>query len=145
MGRDRLGVWVAIVGAPLLGPPLAGIYRLAGLVTRGRQVVLSDAFGAARELFVSCGLLAAAVGWGLGLFALNVAVGINSASPMGWVFATLAGWGDVALLIYAVVVWPLIADPARAAEPARERPASRAIWCSPPHSGCSRSRSSSWC
>ena len=36
-------------------------------------------------------------------------------------FATLAGWGAVALLIYAAVVWPLLADPARATEPARER------------------------
>ena len=116
-----LGVWVAIVGAPLLGPPLAGIYRLAGLVSRGRHVVLSDAFAAARELFVPAVLLAAAVGWGLGLLALNVAVGINASSPLGWGFATLAGWGAVALLIYAVVVWPLIADPARATEPARER------------------------
>ena len=117
----RLGPWVAIVGAPLLGPPLAGIYRLAGLVTRGRHVVLSDAFAAARELFVPALLLAAVVGWGLGLLALNVAVGINASNPLGWGFATLAGWGAVALLIYAVVVWPLLADPARATEPARER------------------------
>jgi hypothetical protein len=116
-----LGIWVAIVGAPLLGPPLAGIYRLAGLVTRGRHVVLSDAFGAARELFVPAALLAAAGGWGLGLLVLNVTVGINTSSPLGWVLATLAGWGAVALLIYAAVVWPLLADPARAAEPARER------------------------
>lgn len=116
-----VGIWVAIVGVPLLGPPLAGIYRLAGLVTRGRHVVLSDAFGAARELFVPAILLAAAIGWGLGLLALNVAVGINSSSPLGWVSATLAGWGAVALLIYAAVVWPLLADPARATEPVRER------------------------
>ena len=116
-----LGIWVAIVGAPLLGPPLAGIYRLAGLVTRGRHVVLTDAFAAARELFVPAVVLAAAFVWGLGLLVLNVAVGINASNPLGWVFATLSGWGGVALLIYAVVVWPLIADPARAAEPARER------------------------
>lgn len=116
-----VGIWVAIVGVPLLGPPLAGIYRLAGLVTRSRHVVLSDAFGAARELFVPAILLAAAIGWGLGLLALNVAVGINSSSPLGWVSATLAGWGAVALLIYAAVVWPLLADPARATEPVRER------------------------
>ncbi len=115
------GIWVAILGAPLLGPPLAGIYRLAGLVTRGRHVVLTDAFGAARELFVPSLLLAAAVGWGLGLLALNVAVGINASSPLGWAFATVAGWGAVALLMYAVVAWPLLADPARAEEPALER------------------------
>ena len=116
-----VGVWVAIVGAPLLGPPLAGIYRLAGLVTRGQHVVLSDAFAAARELFVPALVTAAAVGWGLGLLALNVAVGIDTSSPLGWGFATLAGWGAVALLIYAVAVWPLLADPARATEPARQR------------------------
>ena len=52
---------------------------------------------------------------------LNVAVGINSSTPVGWVFATLAGWGAVALLIYTVVAWPLLADPARATEPSRER------------------------
>jgi hypothetical protein len=116
-----VGLWLAIVGVPLLGPPLAAIYRLAGLVTRRQHVVLSDAFGAARELFVPALILAAAVGWGLGLLALNIAVGIDASTPLGWGFATLAGWGAVALLLYAVAVWPLLADPARAAEPAIQR------------------------
>ena len=52
---------------------------------------------------------------------MTAAWAFNSASPLGWGFATIAGWGAVALLIYAVVVWPLLADPARADEPARER------------------------
>jgi hypothetical protein len=115
------GTWAAILGAPLLGPPLAGVYRLAGLVTRRRHVVLSDAFTAARELFVPSVLVAAGVGWGLGLLAANVAIGLNSSSVIGWGFATLAGWAAVALVIYAVVAWPLLADPGRAAEPARDR------------------------
>ena len=115
------GLWLAVLGLPLLGLPLVGIYRLAGHIARGEEVVLSDAIGAAREQFLPALVAAGAIAWSLGLLAFNVVGGLNSASPLGWVFATVAGWGFVALTIYAVVLWPVLGDPERAAEPARER------------------------
>ena len=116
-----VGTWLAILGLPLLGLPLVGIYRLAGHVTRGQEVVLSDVVTAARQQFLPAIALGAAVGWGLGLLAFNVVAGLASANPLGYAIATLAGWGFVALTIYAVVAWPVLADPARTGEPARSR------------------------
>ena len=120
-GAVQAGLWLTILGLPLLGLPLVGIYRLAGLITRGEEVVLSDALAAAREQFVPALAFAALVAWGLGLLAFNVIGGLNSSSPIGWGLATLAGWGFVALVIYTVAAWPVLADPARAADPAQER------------------------
>ena len=116
-----VGVWVAIVGLPLLGLPLVGIYRLAGHITRGEEVVLSDVVTAVRQQFLPALGFAAGVAWGLGLLAYNLIAGLASASPLGWLIATLSGWGFVALAIFTVVAWPLLADPARTTEPARER------------------------
>ena len=116
-----VGFWLAILGLPLLGLPLVGIYRLAGHITRGEEVVLSDVLTAARQQFVPALAFAAAVTWGLGLLAFNMVAGFASANPLGYGLATLAGWGFVALAIFAVVAWPILADPARNGEPARDR------------------------
>jgi hypothetical protein len=116
-----VGVWLAILGLPLLGLPLVGIYRLAGHITRGEEVVLSDVVTAARQQFLPALGFAAVIAWGLGLFAFNATAGLASGSPLGWLIATLAGWGFVALAIFTVVAWPVLADPARTAEPARQR------------------------
>ena len=115
------GLWLAIVGLPLLGLPLVGIYRLTGHITRGEEVVLSDTFTAAREQFLPALVAGGAIGWSLGLLAFNVVGGLNSNSALGWILATLAGWGFVALTIYAVVLWPVLGDPERSREPARDR------------------------
>lgn len=116
-----VGVWLAILGLPLLGLPLVGVYRLAGHITRGEEVVLSDVITAVRQQFLPALAFAAGVAWGLGLFAFNVIAGLASPSPLGWLIAILAGWGFVALAIFAVVAWPVLADPARTTEPARQR------------------------
>lgn len=116
-----VGFWLAILGLPLLGLPLVGVYRLAGHITRGEEVVLSDVVTAARQQFLPALGFAAAAGWGLGLFAFNVVAGLSSSSPLGYAIAISAGWGFVALAIYTVVAWPVLADPARTGEPARER------------------------
>ena len=72
------GLWIPILGLPLLGLPLIGIYRLAGHITRGEEVVLSDAIAAARQQFLPALVAAAAIGWSLLLLAFNVVGGLNS-------------------------------------------------------------------
>jgi hypothetical protein len=116
-----VGFWLAILGLPLLGLPLIGIYRLAGHITRGEEVVLSDVVTAARQQFLPAIGLAAAAAWGLGLLAFNVVAGLGSSSLLGYVIAIPAGWGFVALAIFTVVAWPVLADPARTGEPAGQR------------------------
>jgi hypothetical protein len=116
-----VGFWLAILGLPLLGLPLVGIYRLAGHITRGEEVVLSDVVAAARQQFLPALGFAAAVVWGMLLLAFNVTAGLASSSPLGYVIAIPAGWGFVALAIFSVVAWPVLADPARTGEPARQR------------------------
>ncbi len=44
------GAWsLALLATPLLTLALVGVARLAGLIVRGEEVVLSDAWAAARE------------------------------------------------------------------------------------------------
>ena len=120
-GALTVGLWLPILGLPLLGLPLIGIYRLTGHITRGEEVVLSDALAAAREQVLPAFVAAAAIGWSLLLLAFNVIGGLNSGSTLGWILATLAGWAFVALAMYAVVLWPVLGDPERAGEPAGKR------------------------
>jgi hypothetical protein len=55
------------------------------------------------------------------VLATNVLTGIVQGTPFGWVIATLAAWGLVALWSASLVVWPLIVDPARAGSPLQAR------------------------
>jgi hypothetical protein len=50
----------------------------------------------------------------------NTLVGLTGGEPAGWAIATLAGWGLVVLWCGALVVWPLLVDPGRAATPLGE-------------------------
>lgn len=103
---------------PLLALPTAGIFRLAARIVRvapdaGRQDILWPYRHAVRPaLLLGVGLVAATV-----ILATNLLVGIGQGQPGGWVLATLAGWGLVAVWGATLVVWPLIVDPAREAQP----------------------------
>ena len=104
---------LAIVSAPLLAVPTAGVFRIAALVVRGEPVGVVDGFRAWREL----GWRALVVGTALLLaglvFATNLVTGLQSGGILGWSLATFAGWGLVATGLVAVVAWPLLADPWR--------------------------------
>jgi hypothetical protein len=104
---------VALACSPLLAIPLAGVARLAALVARGHDVVLSDAWAAWR----SHGPRALAVGVlfvvGAVVLVTNLLTGLRGGGPLGWSIATLAGWGIVGLWVAAFPLWVLLADPAR--------------------------------
>jgi hypothetical protein len=63
------------------------------------------------------GAAVAAAGFILGT---NTLVGLVGSEPAGWAIATLAGWGLVVVWCGALVGWPLVVDPARAASPLGE-------------------------
>jgi hypothetical protein len=112
-GAPVLGFLVA----PLLAVPWVGVVRLAALIVRGDDVVLSDAFGAYREYLVPTLVASVATTAGLGLLGWNVASGLWSGGPIGWVFATLAGWGFAIGAVISLAFWPLLVDPRRAGRP----------------------------
>jgi hypothetical protein len=47
-------------------------------------------------------------------------VGLATGGPAGWGFATLAVWGLVASWCAAIVVWPILVDPAHEGRPLRD-------------------------
>lgn len=108
------GAWfVALLAAPFLALPLVGVARLAGLIARGEEVVLSDAWRAARELgrpTLGAGILSVGA---TAVFATNIAGGMATGTPVGMSIAVLAAWGLVGLWLLAFPFWVLLADPAR--------------------------------
>lgn len=103
----------AIVAAPLLAIPWVGVVRLAALIARAEDVVLSDAFGAYRRYIVPAVVGGGAVVVATFVFATNVAIGISFGGIAGWSFATLAAWGLVISWLIALCFWPLLVDPRR--------------------------------
>jgi hypothetical protein len=104
----------ALVIAPLLAVPWVGVVRLAALIARGDDVVLTDAFGAYRTYLVpalAAGVVTTAV---FGVLGSNVASGLLSGGPIGWAIATLAGWGIAVGVAVSLAFWPLLVEPRRA-------------------------------
>jgi Na+(H+)/acetate symporter ActP len=107
---------LGLVVAPLLALPWVGVVRLGALIVRGDDVVLSDAFGAYRSYFVpalAAGVVTTAV---FGVLGSNVVSGLLSGGPIGWVLATLAGWGIAIGVAVSLAFWPLLVDPRRAGQ-----------------------------
>jgi uncharacterized membrane protein YesL len=110
-----------IILAPLAALPIAGIFRIATRVVRGESVSFWDGLSAWRSelrpaLVVGTGLIVAVV-----VLGFNLVTGILSDTLPGWAFATLAFWGLVGTWLFAWVAWPILLDPERAAQPARDR------------------------
>ena len=106
---------------PLLAIPLVGVVRLAALAARRRDVVLSDAFVAYRRYAVPA-LVGGAIAVATALvFLANVFLGARIGGPLGWAFATLAGWGVLATWIGALPFFVLLVDPAREDVPAARK------------------------
>ena len=111
----------AVVLLPLLAVPTAGLFRMSTRIARGASVSFWDAGAAWRDgvagtLLVGGALVLAAV-----VLGFNVISGLLTGTPFGWALATLAFWGLVVGWLYAWTAWPILADPARAAWPLRDR------------------------
>lgn len=104
---------LAVLLTVLLAVPTIGVYRLAALIVRDRQLSFSDALSAWRTHFLpalATGLVLVGLTVGLGF---NMVVGVASGEPILWTLATLAGWGLLATWVVALPFWPLLVDPVR--------------------------------
>jgi hypothetical protein len=110
---------VTLLLLPILGLPTALNFRLATLIVRGDAVALSDGFD--RRLVAPGLLLSAGVVLAFTVFVVNIASGVATGEPMGWMFATVAGWSLVFVWVWSLVVWPVVIDPRRLDEPLRDR------------------------
>ena len=118
-GRGPVG---GLATLALLALPTAGTFRVAARIVRvdsatGPRAIAWPYRHAAAQ---TAALGVVVVGAGLALVA-NVIAGLGSGEPLGWLFATFAGWGLICLWCGAIVAWPLIVDPARDGWPLRER------------------------
>ena len=111
----------ALVLTPLLGLPLAGIYRLAALIARGEPTSFSDFWDGGRRFAVpATGLAAAAIACAA-VLATNVLVGLQSVEPIGWFVGISALYGLIGVAAYLVAAWPILVDPVHDALPVRRR------------------------
>ncbi|HEY7591500.1 MAG TPA: hypothetical protein VH723_10935 [Candidatus Limnocylindrales bacterium] len=108
---------VALTVAPLLAVPWVGVVRLASLIARGDDVVLSDAFEAWRRYLFPALAGGAATTLAIAILAWNVLAGLDLGNATGWAFSTFAAWGLVALVIWSLAFWPLLVDPRREGRP----------------------------
>lgn len=115
------GPLVTLIVVPLLAIPYVGIVRLGALTARGRDVVLSDVWRAYRRFGVAALALGAGETLLAALLASNVIVGVNIGGPLGWVFATLAVSGLIAMWVVGFPLWVLLVDPDREGRPIRAR------------------------
>jgi hypothetical protein len=105
--------FVAVVLSPFLAVPWVGVVRLAALIARDDDVVLSDAFGAYRRYLVPALAAGAATTVAVVILGSNLVVGLGSGGPVGWVFATLAGWGIAIGVAVSLAFWPILVDTRR--------------------------------
>jgi hypothetical protein len=122
LGTLLIGMPVLLVAlVPVLGVVHIGLLRLATLIVRRQDVVLSDVWTGIREsggaaALVSFGLL------GVGVFlGADAWIGLTTGGPLGWGLATMAAWGLAYAWAWALVAGPILADPVRAGEPIRTR------------------------
>jgi hypothetical protein len=110
----------AIALVALLAVPVAGIYRMAALTTRGASVGFGDFVTGMRRFALPALTLGAASTFVGAAFTINIGLGLSRGDILGGVFAVLALYADVALAMYLVVAWPILVDPVREAMTFRE-------------------------
>jgi hypothetical protein len=110
------GAWLlTLLASPLLTLTLVGVARLAGHMVRGEEVVLSDAWSAARERARPAVLLGIVSVAATAILGTNIVVGLATGTPVGLMLAALAAWGLVGLWLTSLPFWILLSDPVRTA------------------------------
>jgi hypothetical protein len=115
------GPIATLVAVALLAIPYVGVVRLAVLVARGRDVVLSDVFGAYRQFGVPALGLGIVTTLLMVVLASNVVLGAGAGNLVGWGFATLAASGLLATWTVGFPLWVIVVDPEREDRPLVDR------------------------
>jgi hypothetical protein len=104
---------LALLMAPLLAFPLLAVARLAGMIVRGHDVVLSDAWDVVRRRPGRTLLAGIATEGAVIVLIANVAIGLMTGTPLGLGLAVLAAWGLLAVALTVLPFWMVLADPER--------------------------------
>ncbi|MFN8622100.1 MAG: hypothetical protein U0869_15320 [Chloroflexota bacterium] len=108
------GAWPlgALVLAPLVALPLAGLYRMAGLLIRGEPASAADGWAAWRThggRALQLGVVAIAA---LAVLGADLVVGLVAMGGLvGFALATAAAWGLLFGWAWLLHAWPLLLDP----------------------------------
>lgn len=107
--------------AVLLVVPVAGMHRMAAILVRGDPAGFSDFVDGMRRF------AAPALGIGVGvalvatILTTNVIVGFEAGGPLGWFIGATALYGDIALAMFLIAIWPILVDPRREHTTVRRR------------------------
>jgi hypothetical protein len=121
-GLVLLGVLMVIVAAgpgfgvlvaPVLGIPLVGVHRMAGLATRGRDVTLRDLWRGMRQRWLQGLVAGIAQTWITVLLTIDIVTGFGGTHPLQWALGTVGFWALVGAGCLAVALWPVLGDPDR--------------------------------
>jgi uncharacterized membrane protein YesL len=111
----------ALLLGVMVAGPLAGMHRMAALLARGEAASFSDFVEGMRRFGVAAiGVAAGAVITAI-VLTTNVATGFGSGDPLGWFLGATALYGDIALAMFLVALWPILVDPRHEAAPLRRR------------------------
>jgi hypothetical protein len=108
------GTWPlgGLVAAPLVALPLAGLYRIAGLLIRGEPAAASDGWAAWRTHGGRALILGVVVVAALAVLGADLVVGLVSMGGLiGFALATAAFWGLLFGWAWLLHAWPLLLDP----------------------------------
>jgi hypothetical protein len=132
-----LGAWAAALVAVPLALPLAGLFRLGAMATRGRDVNLSDVVDPGRAEPLPILLTGAAFSFATLVLVTNLIGGLLVGGVVAWAITTAAFWGLAAMVALGFALWPIAVDPERAGTPwrARVRLAGLLVLAHPAHMG----------
>ena len=111
----------ALVLGVLLAAPLAGIHRMAALLARGEAASFTDFVDGTRRFGAPAIGIAAGAALLLVVLMTNLVSGFGSGGPLGWFLGATALYGEVALAMFLVAVWPILVDPHRESATLRRR------------------------
>jgi uncharacterized membrane protein YesL len=111
----------ALVLGVLLAAPVAGMHRMAALLARGEAASISDFVDGMRRFGTAAASIAAGAALISAVLTTNLLIGFGSGGPLGWFLGATALYGDIALAMSLVAIWPVLVDPRHEAAPLRRR------------------------
>jgi hypothetical protein len=107
--------------AVLLAIPVAGMHRMAALIVRGEHAGFSDFVDGMRRFALTAAAVAAGAAAVAAVLTTNVVIGFQAGGPVGWFLGATALYGEIALAMFLVAIWPVLVDPVHEGAPLRRR------------------------